>query len=115
MKKHAEILRPKFELVEDVFARKLDGYDIAHWSKPRGGYFISLYVENGCARRVYQLARSVGVTLTPAGSTYPYGRDPQDSNLRIAPTYPEMDELKLATDILCSCIKLATVEKLLKN
>ncbi|MBQ7599987.1 MAG: aminotransferase class I/II-fold pyridoxal phosphate-dependent enzyme [Clostridia bacterium] len=115
MKKHAEILRPKFELVEDVFERKLEGYDIARWSKPRGGYFISLYVEPGCARRVYQLARSVGVTLTPAGSTYPYGRDPQDSNLRIAPTFPEMDELKQATDILCSCIKLATVEKLLKE
>ena len=115
MKKHAAILRPKFELVDHIFEKRLGGYDIAHWSSPKGGYFVSLYVMPGCARKVYQLARSVGVTLTPAGSTYPYGRDPQDSNLRIAPTYPEIDELKQATEILCSCIKLAAAEALLKN
>lgn len=115
MRHHAAILRPKFELVESIFHRELDGLDIAHWSEPRGGYFISLYVEEGCARRVYQLARSVGVTLTPAGSTYPYGRDPHNSNLRIAPSYPETDELKQAIEILCGCIKIAAAEKLLKN
>ncbi len=115
MRKHAELLRPKFELVEREFESALDGYGIAHWTKPRGGYFISLYVMNGCARRVYQLARSVGVTLTTAGSTYPYGRDPQDSNLRIAPSYPEPEELKQAIEILCSCIKVACAEKILKN
>lgn len=114
MRRQAEILRPKFELVESIFHGELDGLDIAHWSEPRGGYFISLYVPDGCARRVYQLARSVGVTLTTAGSTYPYGRDPHDNNLRIAPSYPEADELKPAIDILCSCIKLAAAEKLLK-
>ncbi len=115
MRHHAAILRPKFELVEKLFDRELAGYDVAHWTTPKGGYFISLYVEEGCARRVYQLARSVGVTLTTAGSTYPYGRDPHNSNLRIAPTYPENDELKQAIEILCSCIRLACAEKLLKD
>lgn len=115
MRKQAAILRPKFELVEKLFHEHLDGYGVAHWSEPRGGYFISLYVSEGCARRVYQLARSVGVTLTTAGSTYPYGRDPHNANLRIAPTYPETDELKQAIEILCTCIKLACAEKELKN
>ena len=114
MKKQAAIIRPKFEMVEELFHQHLDGTGIAHWTEPRGGYFISLYVQEGCARRVYQLARSVGVTLTTAGSTYPYGRDAKDSNLRIAPTYPEPDELRLAVKILCSCIKVACAEKLLK-
>jgi len=115
MRHHAAILRPKFELVEHLFELELKGYDIAHWSNPLGGYFISLYVTEGCARRVYQLARSVGVTLTTAGSTYPYGRDPHNSNLRIAPTYPENEELKQAIEILCSCIRLACAEKILKD
>ena len=114
MKKQAAIIRPKFEMVEEIFHQYLDGTGLAHWTEPRGGYFISLYVREGCARRVYQLARSVGVTLTTAGSTYPYGRDAKDSNLRIAPTYPEPDELKLAIKILCSCIKVACAEKMLK-
>lgn len=115
MRHHAAILRPKFELVEKMFHDNLDGLDIAHWTEPRGGYFISLYVLEGCARRVYQLARSVGVTLTNAGSTYPYGRDPYNSNLRIAPSYPELDELEQAIEILCSCIKVACAEKYLKD
>ena len=115
MRLHAAILRPKFELVENKFEENLGGLGIAHWTKPRGGYFISLYVNNGCARRVYQLARSVGVTLTTAGSTYPYGRDPYDANLRIAPSYPELDELSQAIEILCSCIKVACAEKVLKD
>ena len=115
MRLHASILRPKFELVENTFEEQLGGLGIAHWTKPRGGYFISLYVTEGCARRVYQIARSVGVTLTTAGSTYPYGRDPYDSNLRIAPSYPEPEELSQAIEILCSCIKLACAEKVLKN
>ena len=115
MRLHAAIRRPKFELVENKFEENLGGLGIAHWTKPRGGYFISLYVNNGCARRVYQLARSVGVTLTTAGSTYPYGRDPYDANLRIAPSYPELDELSQAIEILCSCIKVACAEKILKD
>lgn len=115
MRHHAAILRPKFELVEHIFETELSGLDIAHWSTPKGGYFISLYVSEGCARRVYQLARSVGVTLTAAGATYPYGRDPHDSNLRIAPSFPENDELKQAIEILCACVKLAAAEKLMKE
>ncbi len=115
MRRHANILRPKFELVDHEFNHALDGLGIAHWTKPLGGYFVSLYVHEGCARRVYQLARSVGVTLTTAGSTYPYGRDPHDSNLRIAPSYPELDELKQALEILCCCIKVACAEKILKE
>ena len=114
MRHHAAILRPKFELVESLFESELGGLGISHWTEPKGGYFISLYVPDGCARRVYQLARSVGVTLTTAGSTFPYGRDPHNNNLRIAPTYPENDELKLAIEILCSCIRLAAAEKMLK-
>jgi aspartate/methionine/tyrosine aminotransferase len=115
MKLHADILRPKFEAVVKIFDRELGGLDIARWSNPRGGYFISYYTAPGCAKRVYQLCRSVGVTLTTAGATYPYGRDPEDSNLRIAPSFPEMSELKLATKILCTCTKIATLEKLLAN
>ncbi len=113
MKLHADILRPKFETVEKTFEKQLGGLDVAKWNQPRGGYFISYYTMPGCAKRVYQLCRSVGVTLTPAGATYPYGRDPEDSNLRIAPSYPELSELKLATNILCTCTKIAAAEKLL--
>jgi len=115
MKKHADILRPKFEMVEHIFEKQLGGLDVASWTKPRGGYFLTLYVMEGCARRVYQLCRSVGVTLTPAGSVYPYSRDPADSALRIAPTFPEPEELKQAVEILSCCIKIAAAEKLLKN
>lgn len=115
MKLHAEVLRPKFECVENEFERELGGLGIATWTKPKGGYFISLDVMDGCARRVYQLARSVGVTLTSVGATYPYGRDPRDGNLRIAPTFPEEDELKTAVEILCACVKLACAEKLMNG
>ncbi len=113
MKHHANLLRPKFECVINSFTKELSGLGIAEWTNPKGGYFISLDVMEGCARRVYQLARSVGVTLTAAGATFPYGRDPQDTNLRIAPTFPDERELKQAIEILCSCIKLACAEKLL--
>lgn len=115
MKKHADILRPKFEMVEHIFDKELAGLDVANWTKPKGGYFLTLFVMEGCARRVYQLCRSVGVTLTPAGSVYPYSRDPADSALRIAPTFPEPEELKLAVEILSCCTKIAAAEKLLKN
>ncbi len=115
MKKHAEILRPKFELVDMEFQKHLSEYDVAKWNKPKGGYFINLYVMKGCAKRVYSLARSAGVTLTAAGASFPYGRDPEDSNLRIAPTYPELSELKTAIKILCTCIKVASLEKLIEN
>lgn len=115
MKKHAEIVRPKFEVVLEGFKNELEGLDIAHWNSPNGGYFISLYVMPGIAKEVGRLCKEAGVTLTNVGATYPYGIDPDDSNIRIAPTFPNVDELKAAVEILCVCIKLAAVEKLLQK
>ncbi len=111
MEHHATILRPKFAIVCDTLERELGGLGIATWSKPKGGYFVSLNVAPGCARRVYELCCDAGVKLTEAGATYPYHRDPEDRNLRIAPSCPDNDELQLAMDILCVCIKLAACEK----
>lgn len=115
MKKHAAIIKPKFDIVTSTFRRELGGLGIATWNEPKGGYFISLNVEDGLARRVYRLAMKAGVALTPAGATYPYGRDPRDRNIRIAPTYPDDRELKDALEILCLCIKRASAEKHLKE
>lgn len=111
MEQHAAILRPKFAIVCDTLERELGGLGIAEWSRPKGGYFISLDVAPGCANRVYELCCDAGVKLTEAGATYPYHRDPEDKNLRIAPSCPDDDELQLAMDILCVCIKLAACEK----
>ena len=113
MKKHADILRPKFEAVLDAFERELAPLGIASWSKPLGGYFVSLDVECGCAKRVYELAKAAGVTLTPAGAPFPYGKDPEDKNLRIAPSYPPVSELNEAVGVLCLCVKIAAIEKYL--
>ncbi len=113
MKKHADLIRPKFEVIFEAFDRELAPLGIASWTKPRGGYFISLNVMPGCAARVYALAREAGVSLTPAGASFPYGYDPNDTNLRIAPTFPPMNELKQAVEILCLCVKLAAAEKYL--
>jgi DNA-binding transcriptional MocR family regulator len=115
MRRHADILRPKFEMVQHVFEKELGGTGIADWTNPKGGYFISLNTMNDCARRVYKLARSVGVSLTEAGATYPYGCDPKDRNLRIAPSCPTLEELEQATYIVCQCVRLASAEKLLAN
>ena len=111
MKLHANILRPKFETVLSAFERELTG--ICRWTKPRGGYFISLDVPEGCAKRVYALCKDAGLTLTNVGATFPYGKDPHDSNLRIAPTVPNTEALANACDVLCVCVKLAAVEKAL--
>ena len=113
MKKHAEIIRPKFEIVLDVLEKEVAPLELATWSKPLGGYFISLDTMEGCAKRVVSLCAEAGVVMTGAGATYPYGKDPKDSNIRIAPTYPTTDELKQACEVLVICIKLASVEKLL--
>ncbi len=113
MKLHASIIRPKFEIVLSAFERELGGLGIADWTKPRGGYFISLNVMDGTAKRVFALCRDAGLTLTDVGATFPYRNDPRDRNLRIAPTYPSNDELKQACELLCLCVKLAAVEKLL--
>lgn len=115
MKKHAEIIRPKFESVLHELDSRIKDTGIAHWTSPKGGYFISLYVLEGCAKRVEQLCANAGLILTPAGAAYPYGFDPKDSNLRIAPTYPSAEEMKTAAVILCSAIKYAALEKLIKD
>ena len=115
MKKHAAIIAPKFAMVLEHFERELGPRGIARWTKPNGGYFISLYVEKGCAKRSYALAKEAGLTLTTVGATYPYGYDPDDSNIRIAPTYPKLEELGKAMEVLTVCVRLAVVEKLLNH
>ncbi len=112
MEHHAQVLRPKFQMVLDTLEEELSGLGIAAWTKPQGGYFISLEVMEGCAKRVFALAKAAGVTLTGAGATFPYGIDPKDSNLRLAPTFPENEELAQAIAVLCLCVKLAALEKL---
>jgi DNA-binding transcriptional MocR family regulator len=111
MQKHAQILRPKFECVITALREQLSDLGIADWTEPKGGYFISLNVPDGCAKRVYSLMADLGVKLTPAGATFPYGRDPRDRNLRIAPSYPTVEDLSLAADALCLCTKIAALEK----
>ena len=113
MKALAAIIRPKFEIVERVLSSELGGTGAAEWSHPNGGYFVSLYTAKGCAKRAYELCKEAGVTLTTVGSTYPYGNDPDDSNIRIAPTFPSDSELEEAMTVLSICVKLAVVENLL--
>lgn len=113
MKKLANELRPKFDLVLSILDRELSGSGVASWSSPRGGYFISLDVLPGCAKETIRLAKEAGVKMTGAGATFPLHRDPNDSNIRIAPTYPPLDELETAMELLCVCVKLAGVRKIL--
>ncbi len=114
MKKHAAIIAPKFDIVKKHLA-ELGELGIARWTDPRGGYFISLFVEDSCAKRAYTLAKEAGLTLTTVGATYPYGKDPHDSNIRIAPTYPSNEDLDKAMGVLVTCVKLAACEKFLKK
>ncbi|MBQ9544216.1 MAG: aminotransferase class I/II-fold pyridoxal phosphate-dependent enzyme [Clostridia bacterium] len=115
MKKHAEILRPKFELVCDTLERELAPTGTARWNRPLGGYFVGLNVKEGTASRTYTLAKEAGVTLTKVGATYPLGIDPFDSSIRIAPSAVTLPELKQAIEILCVCAKLAVLEKMTEN
>ena len=115
MKKHAAILRPKFELCEKLLAENLSGTENVSWTNPKGGYFISLDVPQGCAQKVVSLAKDAGVTLTEAGATFPYHKDPEDKNIRLAPSFPTLDELELGIKVLCECVKLAAIEKLLSK
>ncbi|MEG1931830.1 MAG: aminotransferase class I/II-fold pyridoxal phosphate-dependent enzyme [Pygmaiobacter sp.] len=115
MEKHKRIINPKFSTVLRELAEQLQPCgDIAHWTKPRGGYFVSLYAMPGCAKRTIELCKNAGVVLTSAGAAYPYGIDPDDSNIRIAPTFPPVDELALAAKLLCVSLRIATIEKLLE-
>ena len=111
MEKHAEILRPKFDAVLEILEEELGDTGIAKWNKPRGGYFISCFLKKGTAKRTVQLAKEAGVVFTGAGATYPYKNDPDDSNLRIAPTLPPIDELRTAMKIFCCSAKIAALEK----
>ncbi len=113
MKKHAAIVRPKFELVLDVLKKELESLEIGTWTNPNGGYFISFNALPGCAKRIVAMCKDAGVTLTGAGAAYPYKKDPEDSNIRIAPTYPPMEELAKALEVFVICVKLASVENLL--
>jgi len=115
MKKHAEILRPKFETVLNILETELGGKGIAEWNKPRGGYFISFNTLPGCASESVRMAAEAGVTLTPAGATFPYGRDPEDRNIRIAPTLPPVEELKKAMELLCTCVQIVSIKKILSE
>ena len=112
MKKHASILKPKFDATIRIFRENLSDCDFVHWTEPHGGYFISLDVMPGTAKRVVALCKEAGVTLTPAGATFPYKNDPEDKNIRIAPSYPTAAEVEKAMAVVCLCVKLAAVEKL---
>ena len=113
MKRHAAIMAPKFQAVTDALDREIAPLGIATWTHPKGGYFVSLDAMPGTAKRALALCKEAGVTMTGAGATFPYGKDPQDSNIRIAPSLPPVEELKQAMEVLCVCLKLAALEKLL--
>ena len=115
MRKHADIIRPKFEAVEEILERELGGLGIGEWTKPKGGYFISFDSLDGCAKDIVARCKKAGVVMTGAGATYPYGKDPHDSNIRIAPTYPPLGDLIVATELFALCVKLTSAEKLLKE
>ena len=114
MRKHADLMRPKFEAVLDVLEKELGGLGIGSWTKPYGGYFISFDAMEGCAKAIVAKCKEAGVVLTGAGATFPYGKDPKDSNIRIAPSFPTPEEMAMATDLFVLCVKLVSVEKLLE-
>ena len=115
MKKHKAILKPKFEIVLNTLNKELSETGVGSWTNPNGGYFVSVDVLVGTAKRVVQLCKEAGVILTGAGATYPCGNDPEDKNIRIAPTFPPNEELEVAMDVFCICTKLAACEKLLDD
>ncbi len=115
MKKHAELMRPKFEAVLDVLNKELAGLEVGTWIEPRGGYFISFDAMEGCAKAIVAKCKDAGVIMTGAGATYPYGKDPKDSNIRIAPSFPTPEEMSEAAKLFALCVKLVSVEKLLET
>ena len=115
MKKHAALMRPKFEAVENILEKELGSLEIGSWTKPNGGYFISFDAMEGCAKAIVAKCKEAGVVLTGAGATYPYGKDPKDSNIRIAPSFPTPEEMSMATELFVLCVKLVSVEKLLQS
>ena len=115
MRKHADILRPKFEAVIDTLERELGGLGIGTWTKPKGGYFIAFDSLDGCAKAIVARCKKAGLVMTGAGATFPYGKDPKDSNIRIAPSYPTVEELKVAAKIFVLSVKLVSIDKLLET
>ena len=115
MKLHANILRPKFEAVLSVLETELGGLEIGSWIRPRGGYFISFDAMEGCAKAIVAKAKEAGLIMTNAGATFPYGKDPKDSNIRIAPSYPTPEELEVAAQIFVLSVKLVSIDKILKE
>ena len=115
MKRHATLMAPKFRVVSDVLEQQIKPCGFAQWNRPVGGYFVSLDTMPGTAKRAIALCKEAGVEMTGAGAAFPYGKDPQDSNIRIAPSYPEMDELMEAAKIFVLCVKLVSIKKLLEK
>ncbi|MBR2532549.1 MAG: aminotransferase [Lachnospiraceae bacterium] len=115
MRKHADILRPKFEIVEDILEKELGGLNVGTWTKPCGGYFISFDSLPGCAKAIVSYAKKAGVKMTPAGASFPYGIDPEDKNIRIAPSFPGEEEIRSAMNLFTLCVKIVSVEKFLKE
>ena len=112
MARHREVLAPKFAAVDAALTAELDGLGIAEWTRPRGGYFVSLDVPDGCASRVVQLAKEAGIALTPAGASFPHGTDPRDRNIRLAPSFPVLEEVETAMAGVATCVALAAAEQL---
>ena len=115
MKKHAEVLRPKFAAVLNTLEAELTGLEIGSWVNPRGGYFVSFNAIPGCAKAIVKMCKDLGVVMTGAGATFPYGKDPEDSNIRIAPTFPSIEEMEVASKVFVLCVKLCSVNKLLAD
>ena len=115
MKKHADIIRPKFETVDQTLTEEIGELELGSWTKPLGGYFISFDSLPGCAKAIVDKALKAGLILTSAGATWPYGKDPLDSNIRIAPTYPPLEDLKKAMKLFSLCVKIVSAEKLLSE
>ena len=115
MRKHAEILRPKFSKTLEILNNELGWTGTAKWHEPKGGYFVSIFVMPGTADKVVAMCKEAGVALTPAGATYPYGKDPDNSNIRIAPSFPSVDEIDTAVNVLCVCAKITAIDLILKQ
>ena len=114
MKLHANVIRPKFQALLEKLDKELGELGIATWTNPLGGYFISFNAMEGCAKKIVAKCKEAGLVMTGAGAAFPYGNDPQDSNIRIAPTMPSPEELTIAADLFVTCVKLVSVEKLLE-
>ena len=115
MTKHADIIRPKFNVIEDTLEKNLSSLEIGTWTKPNGGYFITFNSLEGCAKSIIAKAKRAGVTMTEAGATWPYHDDPRDSDIRIAPTYPPLEDLKVAAELFSLCVKIVSAEKILEE